>query len=159
MSSRPPEGVSAPGRPGALRALGPPLQAAAVVALAHVPAARTIVPGLGVFAGPLGAALILAGALACLGRTFRRPRIEAPPAWALFALAAAVASAVSLYYVRAVEPSGDEIDYLMMAQSVWREGDLDLRDNFARGDHLEYLGGFDRMPGGTRRAGGRSYPT
>ena len=46
-----------------------------------------------------------------------------------------------------------------MAQSVWREGDLDLRDNFARGDHLEYLGGFDRMPGGTRRADGRSYPT
>ena len=47
----------------------------------------------------------------------------------------------------------------MMAQSVWREGDLDLRDNFSRGDHLEYLGGYDRMPGGTRRADGRSYPT
>jgi hypothetical protein len=58
-----------------------------------------------------------------------------------------------------VEPSGDEIDYLMMAQSTWREGDIDLRDNFARGDHLEYLGGFDHMPGGTRRADGRSYPT
>jgi hypothetical protein len=69
------------------------------------------------------------------------------------------ASALGLHHARVVEPSGDEIDYLMMAQSVWREGDLDLRDNFARGDHLEYLGGYDRMPGGTRRADGRSYPT
>jgi hypothetical protein len=46
-----------------------------------------------------------------------------------------------------------------MAQSLWREHDLDLRDNFERGDHLEYLGGLDRMPGGARRADGRSYPT
>jgi hypothetical protein len=81
------------------------------------------------------------------------------PAWALFCVAALLASAVGLHYVRWVEPSGDEIDYLMMAQSVWREGDVDLRDNFARGDHLEYLGGYDRMPGGARRADGRSYPT
>lgn len=130
-----------------------------MVALAHVPAAVATVPGLGIFAGPLGVALVVAGALACLGRAIHRPRLTAPPAWALFALATALAFAVSLHYVRAGEPSGDEIDYLMMAQSVWREGDIDLRDNFARGDYLEYLGGFDRMPGGTRRADGRSYPT
>jgi hypothetical protein len=137
----------------------PLLQAGAVLAVAHVPAARAIVPGLGVFTGPLGVALVVVGAIASLGRVVRMPRLAVPSAWALFALAAAFTSAVSLHYVRAVEPSGDEIDYLMMAQSVWREGDLDLRDNFARGDHLEYLGGFDHMPGGTRRADGRSYPT
>jgi hypothetical protein len=159
MSSPPPEGVFAPDRSTLLRGVAPFLQAGAVLALAHVPAARAIVPGLGVFAGPLGVALVVAGALACLGRAVRRPRLTVPPAWALFALATALASAISLHYVRAVEPSGDEIDYLMMAQSVWREGDIDLRDNFARGDHLEYLGGFDHMPGGTRRADGRSYPT
>jgi hypothetical protein len=159
MSSPPPEGVPTPGRSSALHRVTPLLPAGAALALAQVPAARVIVPGLGVFAGPLGVALVLAGALVCLVRVLRRPRLQTPPAWALFALAAALASAISLHYVRAVEPSGDEIDYLMMAQSVWREGDLDLRDNFARGDHLEYLGGFDHMPGGTRRADGRSYPT
>ncbi len=129
-----------------------------MVALAHLPAARALVPGLGVFTGPVGVALLLAGASLAAARARPRP-LPLPPAWALFTLAALAASAVGLHYARAVEPSGDEIDYLLMAQSVWREGDLDLRDNFARGDHLEYLGGFDRMPGGTRRADGRPYPT
>jgi hypothetical protein len=131
-----------------------------VVALAHVPAARSIVPGLGVLTGPLGVVLLLVGAALALGPVLpRSARVPLPPAWALFVLAALVASAIGLRHARAVEPSGDEIDYLMMAQSVWREGDLDLRDNFARGDHLEYLGGYDRMPGGARRADGRPYPT
>jgi hypothetical protein len=118
------------------------------------------VPGLGVLTGPLGVLLLLVGAALTVGRAAPRlPRPPVPPASALFVLAALVASAIGLHYARAVEPSGDEIDYLLMAQSVWREGDLDLRDNFERGDHLEYLGGYDRMPGGTRRADGRSYPT
>ncbi len=160
MSSSPPAGVSAPRRSAALYRLVPFLQTAVVLAFAHLPVVRSLVPGLGVFTGPLGKVLVLAGALASLGRAIGRPvRVATPPAWALFALAAALASAISLHYVRGAEPSGDEIDYLMMAQSVWREGDLDLRDNFARGDHLEYLGGFDHMPGGARRADGRSYPT
>ena len=142
-----------------LRGLSALLLAAAVLVLAHLPVARSVVPGLGVFTGPLGAVLVLAGALVSLGRAIRRPAPVVPPAWLLFAASALFAAAIGLHYVRAVEPSGDEIDYLMMAQSVWREGDLDLRDNFARGDYLEYLGGYDRMPGGTRRADGRSYPT
>jgi hypothetical protein len=130
-----------------------------VLGLACLPAARSLVPGLGLFTGPLGVVLVFAGALATLGPAIRRPPLPVPPGWVLFLAAALLASAVGLHHVRWVEPSGDEIDYLMMAQSVWREGDLDLRDNFARGDHLEYLGGYDRMPGGTRRADGRSYPT
>src|SRR4030042_1766502 len=142
-----------------LRSLSPLLLTVAVLALAHLPVARSLVPGLGVFTGPLGAGLVLPGAPLSLGRAVRRPAPRVPPAWVLFAASALFASAVGLHYVRTVEPSGDEIDYLMMAQSVWRAGDLDLRDNFARGEHLEYLGGYDRMPGGTRRADGRSYPT
>ncbi len=130
------------------------------MALAHVPATRAMVPGLGVLTGPLGLVLLIVGAALVLERVLPRPaRGPLPPAWALFALAALAASAIGFHYARAVEPSGDEIDYLLMAQSLWRERDLDLRDNFERGDHLEYLGGFDRMPGGTRRADGRSYPT
>jgi hypothetical protein len=82
-----------------------------------------------------------------------------PPTWVLFAVPAVITTTVGVRHVSQVEASGDEIDYLLMAQSLWRERDLDLRDNFARGDHLEYLGGLARMPGGTRRADGRPYPT
>ncbi len=162
MASDPAPGIGVPARPrsSAARALSPLATAAAVLAAAHVPAARSLVPGLGVFTGALGGVLVAMGALASLARVVRRrPRLPPPPSWALFAVAAALASTVALHYARAAEPSGDEIDYLMMAQSVWREGDLDLRDNFARGDYREYLGGYDRMPGGTRRADGRPYPT
>ena len=144
----------------AFRALSPLATVAAVLAVAHVPAARSVVPGLGVFTGALGPVLFAVGALASLGRLAHlRPRLAPLPGWALFAVSALFASGVGLYYARAVEPSGDEIDYLMMAQSVWREGDLDLRDNFARGDYREYMRGYGRMPGGTRRADGRPYPT
>jgi hypothetical protein len=116
-------------------------------------------PALGLFTGPLGAALLVAGTLLAVDRAGFLPRLRpAPPGWALFALSFLFAAALGLHHVRAVEPTGDEIDYLMMTQSIWREGDLDLRDNFARGDHLEYLGGFDRMAGGARRKDGRSYP-
>src|SRR5512143_1146573 len=101
MSSSPPEGVSAPGRSAALYRLVPFLQTAVVLALAHLPVVRSLVPGLGVFTGPLGKVLVLAGALASLGRAIGRPvRVATPPAWALFALAAALASAISLHYVR-----------------------------------------------------------
>jgi len=142
-----------------VRRLAPLLEAGAAVALAHVPAARGLVPGLGLFTGPLGAVLLVGGASLTVDRAGWLPRFRsAPPAWALFAASALLASAIGLRHVRAVEPTGDEIDYLMMTQSVWREGDLDLRDNFARGDHLEYLSGYDRMAGGARRADGRSYP-
>ena len=134
--------------------------AAAVVALARVPAARSVLPGLGVFTGPLGLVLVGVGLLAVLGRVVHlRQRVAPPSSWVLFVVAALFACGVGVSYARAVEPSGDEIDYLMMAQSVWREGDLDLRDNFARGDYREYMRGYGRMPGGTRRADGRSYPT
>jgi hypothetical protein len=152
--------VPAPSLSSAARALSPLGVAAVVLAAARVAAARSLVPGLGVFTGAPGAALLVLAALVSLGRLVRRrPRLPALPPWALFAAAAVLASAVALRYVRAAGPSGDEIDYLMMAQSVWREGDLDLRDNFARGDYREYMGGYGRMPGGTRRADGRSYPT
>jgi hypothetical protein len=156
-----PGGVpEAPAGRATLGRVAPLLQAGAVVALAHVPGARAVVPALGLLTGPLGVLLVLLAALLALGRSRPRPsRLPALPAWALFLLPLLVFLGIGLRYVRAVEPSGDEIDYLLMAQSVWREGDVDLRDNFERGDHLEYLGGYDRMPGGARRADGRPFPT
>ena len=129
-----------------------------MVLLAGIGPVREVVPGLGLFTGPLGPVLIaLAAAVAIL----RGPGIRAPhpPTWLLFVVPVLVLSAVGVRYVGSVEASGDEVDYLLMAQSIWREGDVDLRDNFRRGDFREYVPGVRRMPGGTRRADGRSYPT
>jgi hypothetical protein len=45
-----------------------------------------------------------------------------------------------------------------MAQSLWREGDLDLRDEFARGDFREYLPDLAGPHYGAPRADGRPFP-
>ena len=37
-------------------------------------------------------------------------------------------------------PSGDEPHYLVIAQSLWRDGDLKIENNHERGDYLEYFG-------------------
>ena len=39
----------------------------------------------------------------------------------------------------AVYPGGDEPHYLVIAQSLWRDGDLDIFNNHQRGDHREYF--------------------
>lgn len=137
----------------------PLLGALAVFALARIPGARSWLPALALFTGPLGGALIVGALALVLARLRPRPARLQPRPWLLFLVGAALSATVAVRHVRAVEPSGDEIDYLMMAQSVWREGDLDLRDNFARGDHLEYLSGLPRMPGGVRDREGRHRPT
>ena len=137
----------------------PLAQAALLLALARWPAARAALPALGLLTGPLGGVLALLAAGITLARGGARlPRLRPRPL-VLFLVPLLVASAAAWHYTRAVQPSGDEIDYLMMAQSLWREHDLDLRDNFARGDFNEYLSGYDHMPGGARRADGRSIPT
>jgi hypothetical protein len=143
----------------ALHRTAPLLQAGALLAAARHPEARAALPALGLLAGPLGGALAALAVCLSLARCgVRLPRAR-PGVVVLFLLPLVVSSAAAYHYTRAVQPSGDEIDYLMMAQSLWREHDLDLRDNFARGDFNEYLSGYDHMPGGTRRADGRSYPT
>jgi hypothetical protein len=143
----------------ALYCATPLVQAAALLAAARWPAAREALPAFDLLTGPLGGVLAALAAGISLTRCgLRRPR-RPVPALVLFLLPVVVASAAAFHYTRAVQPSGDEIDYLMMTQSLWREHDLDLRDNFARGDFNEYLSGYDHMPGGTRRADGRSYPT
>jgi hypothetical protein len=136
------------------------LEAVAVLLLARSPAVRDLVPGLGLFTGPLGGVLLaLAVGLTVLRWRGRPLRIGKPPVVLLFLAPAIVSAVVGIRYVTSVDASGDEIDYLMMTQSLWREGDLDLRDNFAREDYREYVPGVHRMPAGTRRADGRPFPT
>ena len=63
-----------------LHRAAPLLQAGAAIALAHLPAARALVPGLGVLTGPLGLVLLLVGAALAFGRARPRPVRAAPAA-------------------------------------------------------------------------------
>jgi hypothetical protein len=61
-------------------------------------------------------------------------------------------------YASRLRVSGDEPHYLVMAQSLWRERDLDLRDNFAREDWRADTPGPVAPHYGAPRADGRPYP-
>lgn len=130
-------------------------------ALAWSPLARAL-PPLGVLRGGLGAALAAGGLLWALGR-WRGWSLGAwlvrAPLGALALAAGVLYGVVGLAYARVVPASGDEVEYLMLAQSLWREHDLDLADNFARGDQLEFMAGLGEMPFGTFRADGRPITT
>ncbi len=43
-------------------------------------------------------------------------------------------------------PTGDEPHYLIMAQSLWRDGDLRIENNHVRGDYLEYFAHSELPP-------------
>jgi len=143
-----------------LRHAAPLLQAAALLVAARVEALQSLVPGLGLFTGPLGWLLLVLGAGISALRWWGRPlRVPTPPTLVLVSVSFLLTAAVGVGYVTSVDASGDEIDYLLMAQSIWLDGDLDLRDNMAREDYREYVPGLHRMPAGTRRADGRPFPT
>jgi hypothetical protein len=61
-------------------------------------------------------------------------------------------------FVPRMEASGDEPHYLVMAQSLWREHDLDLRDNYAREDWREFRGGSTEPHYAAPRRDGRPFP-
>jgi hypothetical protein len=137
------------------------LWAAAALALARVPLVTAAVPALGLLLGPLGFALAALGAGVAaahlIGERLRRMVRQPRPA-ALFAVAAVTFLAAGLHYGARLRVSGDEPHYLLMAQSLWRERDLDLRDNFERGDYREYLPALPAPHFGAPRRDGRPYP-
>jgi len=57
------------------------------------------------------------------------------------ATAIAIASFAVFNQVREVVPGGDEPHYLAATQSLLRDGDLKVANNYAKGDYLEYFGG------------------
>ena len=145
---------------GAVRALAWPL---AVVAAAHVPAAGAALPALEVARGPAGwialaIACAVAGHRALAGSASAPRRPIAPAPRALFAAAAVLYVAMGLWYASRLRVSGDEPHYLLMAQSLWREGDLDLADNLAREDWRENTPGPVLPHFGAPRADGRPFP-
>jgi len=132
------------GVPSAAGALAVAVSVAALYGLARghlaVAAGLLALPILLVAGAPLGAlsgpplfAVALAGAVAALA--LARPRFVAPlffpVVWALYtAMAAGVQARVG--------PNGDEPHYLMVAESLWRDGDLDLTRDYAEGRYRAF---------------------
>ena len=144
----------------ALRALAWP---SLVFVAARVPAIADAFPVLGIARGPLGwAALVLAAAVAIARFRARDPDAARPAPnvrpRVLLAIAAAAYVALGLWYASRLRVSGDEPHYLLMAQSLWREGDLDLADNLAREDWRENTPGPVAPHYGAPRADGRPFP-
>lgn len=128
------------------------------------PAALALVPGLGVFGGWLGPALVV---LAAAGAAARAAGCDPAAAFTrlgdlgparLFALGCVWLVVCGEGYATRLRVTGDEPHYLVMAQSLWREGDLDLRDNYARGDTKEYTPADLAPHYGAPRADGRPFP-
>jgi hypothetical protein len=116
-------------------------------------------PCLGVLRGPLGVGLLVLAASLSLARFLegRMPPL-APDPRALFALTFVLSAVVGLRYVDRLTASGDEPHYLLMAQSLWKEHDLDLRDNARREDYKEYFPGTLEPHWGAPRSDGRPFP-
>jgi hypothetical protein len=146
------------------RRLAAPAWAGGLLALAWTPLGERI-GLLGALRGPLGLALAgLAAALALAAGAGSRGILRSAAARAMLTARARVAllftlfASVGLYYAARLKVSGDEPHYLLMAQSLWREHDLDLRDNFARGDHREYVPELPAPHYGAARPDGRPFP-
>jgi hypothetical protein len=138
--------------------LAPLAWAGALLALSRAGACVRAVPALAVLRGPAGVVLLaLAVALALAAALPRPRRIPASP-HLLLGLAWLFLLAVGLSYTLRLRVSGDEPHYLLMAQSLWREHDLDLRDNHAREDWREYTPGPIVPHYAAPRADGRPFP-
>ena len=75
-----------------------------------------------------------------------------------FVVLTAFFAALATYFVPRMDASGDEPHYLIMAQSLWREHDLDLRDNYEREDWREFRAGPTEPHYGAPRLDGRPFP-
>jgi len=148
--------VNPEARSGAI--LSPLAWTAAALALSRVPACVQILPVLGVLRGPAGVMLLALAVALALAAALPPPRRIQPSPRLLFGLAWVFLVAVGLSYTLRLRVSGDEPHYLLMAQSLWREHDLDLRDNHAREDWREYTPGPIVPHYAAPRADGRPYP-
>jgi hypothetical protein len=141
--------------------LSPLALAGTILALSRLPLVTDAVPFLGVFRG-LSGWLLLALALGIAAARALGARLagELPPLrpLTLWVAGAVLLAALGLAYTSRLRVSGDEPHYLLMAQSLWRDGDLDLRNNFADEDYREYTPGPVRPHYGAPRRDGRPYP-
>ena len=125
-----------------------PLFSLIVLLVPYLPFLPDRVPALQALAGPLGAIVWLSVAALQVWVLWQSRLITARPIeqWSLttitlvlFLAAAGIAGlAASRLTGTALFPSGDEPHYLVIAQSLWRDGDLKIENNHQRGDYREY---------------------
>ena len=140
--------------------LAPLLSALALLLLSRVEAVVRLVPCLLLLRGPLALVLVAMAVGASLARCGRHEPapLRDPGARLLFVVAAGFYVLVGLWYTGRLRVSGDEPHYLVMARSLWREGDLDLRDNYAREDWKQDTPGPVEPHYGAPRGDGRPFP-
>lgn len=138
----------------------PLLWAFALLLLSRSGAVVRVAPCLLLLRGPLALVLVGIAVGAALLRAGRRDPapLRDPGAWPVFLAAAGFFLLVGLWYTSRLRVSGDEPHYLVMARSLWREGDLDLRDNYAREDWREDTLGPVEPHYGAPRRDGRPFP-
>ena len=139
-------------------AVAPLVWAAALLALSRSASAVRVLPVLEVLRGPAGLLLAALAAALSLAAFLPPPRMRSVSPRLLFGAAWAFLVVVGLSYTLRLRVSGDEPHYLLMAQSLWREHDLDLRDNHAREDWREYTPGPIVPHYAAPRADGRPFP-
>ena len=126
-----------------------PLFSLVVLLLPFLPVIPDRWPALQALAGPLGA-IVWLGVAALQVWTLWQSRLltaRAIERWSVTTITIAIfvaTIAVSGLAARKLTgtslfPSGDEPHYLVMAQSLWRDGDLKIQNNHERGDYREYF--------------------
>ncbi len=124
-----------------------PLLALVAVVLPYVPVVPDVWPALTAMAGPLKylwwvvvlTVVVHAGFIAL--RPDRLSNFSVAPGMAATLV---LLASIGLYagagsrVIGGVFPGGDEPHYLVMAQSLWRDGDLRIENNHARGDVREH---------------------
>lgn len=125
-----------------------PLGASGLLVLPFLPWLPDAVPALRLLGGParLLVWFVILAQVARLAWRLRPPMAHAARAWqAPLAIAlvtlALCGGAASGFLRSAFFPGGDEPHYLVMAQSLWRDGDLRIENNHRQGDYHEYFAG------------------
>lgn len=132
-------------------ALLAPLYASGLLLLPWLPFAADVVRPLRLLAAPFGrlfwvvlVALVLVNSVRWIRERRGEPRVSRRrrAAWTVFAVGALLTALAAWRITNTtLLPNGDEPHYLVIAQSLWRDGDLRIQNNHDRGDYREY---FDR---------------
>lgn len=138
----------------------PLLWALALLIVSRSEAAASLFPALLLLRGPLSLALVSLGAGMALARAGQREPAPLPDPGPrrLFLVCALAFVCLGLWYTSRLRVTGDEPHYLVMARSLWREGDLDLRNNYDREDWSADTPGPIRPHYGAPRQDGRPFP-
>lgn len=134
------------------------------IGVARIDPLVAFLPSLGLFRGRAALVLVAVAVLVALVRVVesRRPgwvsALAGAPAWLLLLVAGALYAGVGLHYAAGLQVSGDEPHYLVMAQSLWRDHDLDLRNQYDGEEWAEFAPGPLRPHWGAPRADGRPFP-